>query len=198
VKLDELLLSEEELHEINLNQIFTAAVLSTVALSAHTPHLPPSVERVVLKKLETSDERIKKLVVNVTQKYKIDPAIGYDIVKTALKYEKSDFPRAEHLLAVIGIESSFNPEAKSKLKKDPALGLMQVRPGVWKIDKVQLGEIEGQIMHGSQILDQYHRKLKDPIKALHAYNIGITSFLKGKRSPEYLKKYHQELKLYST
>ncbi len=196
MKLDELLLSEEELLEINLRQIFTAAVLGTVALSAHTPMVPKDHAFHVYQKLKHDDVKTQKLVVNITKKYRIDPSIAYEIVQSAMKHEKAKFPKAEHILAVVGIESSFNHGAKSKLQKDPALGLMQVRPGVWKIDKNEMQEIDDQIRHGSQILDQYYQKLKDPAKALHAYNVGITAVKKGKRNQKYIDKFDKELRRY--
>ena len=92
------------------------------------------------------------------------------------------------LLSVIGVESSFNPRSVSALSRDPALGLMQVRPGVWNIDPSQLDDLENQIKHGVTILKKYHNKLQNPEDTLQAYNLGITRFRRGDRNPRYVAK----------
>ncbi len=132
------------------------------------------------------------------KKYKINPEVALEISKLAIKHEKADFPKAPDILSVIGIESSFNPEAKSKLKHDPALGLMQVRPGIWKLDKKELHSIENQISSGTEILNSYYVKLKDKTKALHAFNMGLTDFNKGKTNPNYIDKFQKERTLYAS
>ena len=111
----------------------------------------------------------------------------------AFKYEDETFPRAEHILAVVGIESSYNPASVSRLRHDPARGLMQVRPGVWNIDPSELQNIEGQIKHGAEILRLYHQKLKDEDDAVQAYNIGFTNFRRGQTNPRYLNKFQNEV-----
>ena len=119
------------------------------------------------------------------------------IVKTALQNEHPTFPKAEDILAIVGIESSFNPSVKSQLKHDPAVGLMQVRPGIWDIDPTKLSTIENQIKVGANILAAYYSKLKSPDGAVHSYNIGITNYNKKKGlNPGYVQKYKTDLKLY--
>jgi hypothetical protein len=118
-----------------------------------------------------------------------DKNVVRQVVDLAHKYERPDFPRAKDILSIVAIESSFDPSAKSKLKKDPAIGLTQIRPGVWNIPKEELNNIENQIKHGADILAHYFDKLKDKESAIIAYNKGITAFKKGKYDQKYLNKF---------
>jgi soluble lytic murein transglycosylase-like protein len=113
------------------------------------------------------------------------------VVELAFEYEHSEFPKAEDILAVIGVESSFNPDSVSGLRRDPAVGLMQVRPGIWDIDPEHLEDIENQIKYGARILTQYYRRLGDKEAALQAYNLGITKFRRGGRNQRYVDKFTQ-------
>ena len=113
------------------------------------------------------------------------------VVDLAHKYQRPDFPRAEDILSVVAIESSFNPKSVSKLKKDPAIGLTQIRPGMWKIPKEELKDIENQIKHGVNILSQYYDKLKDKKSAIVAYNKGIAAYKKGDFDTKYLDKFQR-------
>ena len=91
--------------------------------------------------------------------------------------------------------------AKSKLRRDPAKGLMQVRPGLWKIPKAELRNIEGQIKHGVKILRRYYEKLKDDEASLRAYNLGITRYRKNPDDPRgdrYVAKFQKEKQLYAS
>lgn len=140
---------------------------------------------------------VQELASIITSKYKVDPALAAKVAALAKKHEKPVFPRAEDILAVIGIESSFNPNAVSGLRRDPAVGLTQVRPGIWGLNPAALkGNIEKQIYTAVKILDQYNQKLKNPEAALHAYNMGITAYRQGKTNPRYVEKFKNERKLY--
>jgi len=88
----------------------------------------------------------------------------------------------------MGVESSFDKDAKSNLKYDPAVGLMQVRPKVNGIDPTELASIDGQIKHGASILHQLYSKTGDIDKTLQAYNLGLTAFNRGKRAYHYVEK----------
>lgn len=143
---------------------------------------------------------INKLAQVIAAKYKnIDAKEAKAIVAIAKKYEKPVFPKAKDILAIIGIESSYNVNAVSKLKKDPAIGLMQVRPKTWGITAAHLnGNIDAQIAFGSSVLEKYHDKLGNKEDAIKAYNIGLTNFKKGKQvdaQDRYISKYQQELNL---
>lgn len=130
-----------------------------------------------------------ELAKKIAKEYRVDTELVQDVVNLAYKYQDKEFPKAEDILAIIGVESSFNPDSKSALKRDPAVGLMQVRPGIWNIEPGDLATIEGQIKHGVDILRKYYRKTGSADDAVQAYNLGITSFRRGNRNPRYVDKY---------
>ena len=125
----------------------------------------------------------------LARRYRVSESLVQEVVDLAYKYESPTFPKAADILAIVGIESSFDPSAKSSLRHDPAVGLMQVRPGVWNIKPGDLGTVEQQIRHGSQILSHYYTKLGNKEDAVTAYNIGITRFNRGGRNERYVSKY---------
>lgn len=131
-------------------------------------------------------------VQNIVDRYKVPREKAQHIVGLAQKYAKHPFPQAHHILGTIGVESSFNEKAKSNLKFDPAVGLMQVRPKVTGTSPVELKHIEGQIKHGSSLLHSLYQKTQNEDKAIQAYNIGLTSYNKGKRALNYLDKTKKE------
>lgn len=138
----------------------------------------------------------------IARRYKVEPNMVREIVIAVNRHEKPDFPKAHHLLGLIGVESSFNPGAKSALKKDPALGLTQIRPGAWGIDPSNLRTIDAQIAKSAEILAQYYKRLgNDANAALHAYNVGIGNHRKSlknpaKGNPRYVPKIHAETNRY--
>lgn len=125
----------------------------------------------------------------LAKRYRVSESLVQEVVDLAYKYESPTFPKAADILAIVGIESSFDPSAKSALRTDPAVGLMQVRPGVWNIKPGDLATVEQQIKHGAQILSHYYKKLGNKEDAVMAYNIGITSFNRGRRNERYVAKY---------
>lgn len=140
------------------------------------------------------------LLNTVKSKFNIDDDKASKIVDTAIKYSHPVFPQAHHILSIVGIESSFNEKAKSKLKFDPAVGLMQIRPKTWGIDPKEMTSIEGQIKHGAHILNHYHTKTGGIDSAVKAYNIGLTNFNRGKQQDaahRYVTKFKKELSRYS-
>jgi len=137
---------------------------------------------------ETGEPELEKLAGAIAKKYRVSQNMVNDIVALAHHYEDDVFPKAIDILAVIAVESSFNPRAVSQLRRDPARGLMQVRPGVWGIDPNDLATIEQQIRAGAKILKHYYQKTKSAEGALHAYNMGITNYRRGKTNPRYVNK----------
>jgi len=130
---------------------------------------------------------------SIAKKYRVDIELVQQVVDLAYKYQDKDFPKAEDILAIVGVESSFNPDSKSNLKHDPAIGLMQVRPGIWNIDPDHLASTEAQIKYGAAILKRYYKRLGNAEDAVQAYNIGITKFRRGERNTRYVAKYQREL-----
>ena len=192
-------LHELALQPIDENAIHKIAMAASVLLGLLS-HSPTS---------STDDNPIRfhypvvmdKLVMAVSKKYKVDSLVLKQVVAAARKYEHPDFPTAKDILAVAGVESSFNPDATSRLKQDPARGLMQFRPQVWDIPVEDLNTIDGQIKHGANILRQYYEKLGTREAALHAYNVGITNHKKSlsnpaKGNPRYVPKINKDRSLY--
>lgn len=209
MKLFELYQPKEQLDEINAKKALAAGGL---ALAAYTGY--PEVKSFIDKlrapvatqqapkqapKADPAQEEIKKLTDLVVKRFKVKPELAEKIVTLAKKHEKPVFPKAEDLLSIIAIESSFNPNAVSNLKKDPAVGLTQIRPKVWGYDpKALKNNIETQIKGAADILDKYNRHLKDEEDAVHAYNIGLGSFRKGKFNQKYVDKFNRERNIFAS
>jgi hypothetical protein len=147
------------------------------------------------KYTEPNDDTAQWLATRITKRYsRTDPNLAQQVAQYAVKYEHDDFPKAEDIVAVVAIESIFNPKATSKLKQDPAKGLMQVRHGVWKhkIRNEDMTKVSNQIKHGADILAHYYDVLQDKNEAIMAYNVGLTAVLKGRENKKYLSKYYRE------
>lgn len=139
------------------------------------------------------------LASTILDKFKINSDKAQEIVTSAIKHSDSVFPQAHHLLAIAGIESSFNQNAVSQLKHDPAVGLTQIRPKVWNIHPKELSTIDGQFKHTAHILKTYHEKTGNIEDAIKSYNVGITNFRRGKQqgaAHRYITKFNNELKRY--
>ncbi len=211
MKLQEVL-PEQQLDEKTLRHALAAGILGTSmampgAISSHPPpeqqEPKPRDEIVVTAKRPTAPTKHEldipaptfaertKLTKNIAEKYRVSEELVQKVVNLAFKYQDPEFPKAKDILAIIGIESSFDPSSKSGLKKDPALGLMQVRPGVWNIDPDDLINVESQIKYGVDILKHYYKKLGHTEDTIQAYNLGITKFRKGARNPRYVSKFQR-------
>lgn len=191
-------LQDEQLNESLIRKALAAAgfVLAAAGPSAllHTPEL--DLKPVTMLKKQTGPN-MAKLVSVAASKYRVSTDIVQQAVASAIKHQHPDFPTAKDILAVVGVESSFKPDAVSQLKTDPARGLMQVRPGVWKLPEESFKSIDSQIETGSKILRKYYLQLGDREAALHAYNVGIGNHKKGKgTNPRYVPKIDKEKSLY--
>lgn len=135
----------------------------------------------------------QQLVKQITHDYHVDAKLANHIVQLAFKYQDPVFPRAHDIISLIGVESSFDPNAISDLKEDPAIGLMQVRPAKWGLTASDLATPEQQIKHGVRVLSKYYHNLKGNKKAaLQAYNVGLRNYKKGVKAPEYVQKFSIE------
>ena len=180
---------ESELQESMLKKIAAGVAIAGAAMVAHHSidsnyEHPQQVvaPTVAAKKVEQADPSREDMITHITSHYKVPHDKASEIVDTAIRRADPVFPKAHDIVAVMGVESGYNPQAKSQLKKDPARGLMQVRPGVNGIDPKEFSTIDGQVKHGVSILASYHKRLGNKDAALHAYNIGIGNFQKGKGS----------------
>ena len=130
----------------------------------------------------------------VVKRYKKDEQFVTRVVDLAFQYQKKDFPQASDIVSIVGIESSWDTKAKSKLRRDPALGLTQIRPGAWKhkFKKHELKDVDNQIKYAVDILHHYYKVSGNREDAIVAYNIGLKARLSGRDNPQYLEKYSQE------
>lgn len=129
------------------------------------------------------------LVKRIAERWKRSPDVIRDIVRYAYAHAYKDFPQPVHILAIIAIESSFNPKARS-LKN---VGLMQINlPANGK--KLRDGSMQENIRVGSQLLNEYYGLLRKSQKAaVLGYNAGVGAYLKGRYNTSYWVKYQREL-----
>jgi len=182
--------------------VATAVVSTSVFINRHSKPVPNTTEQANATTIEKAHSYNKQhwLAMRITQRYsKTDPNLAHQVATAATKYQHRDFPKAEDIVAVVAIESIFNPHARSNLKHDPAKGLMQVRHGVWKhkIQGEDMTKVSNQIKHGADILAHYYDVLQDKNEAIMAYNVGLTAVLKGRENRKYLAKYYRELKAFT-
>lgn len=195
MKLAEIYEDAERLDEISFKQAAAAGLIGAATL------FPAKLDKTSEPSQEYTQQvrahhqakvQTETLAQGIARRYRIAFQDALRIVKTAMAHSKPTFPKTEDILAVIGIESSFDPSKKSGLRKDPAVGLMQVRPGVWAINPRNLQSIDGQIRTGVDILSKYYDKLKDVDATLNAYNVGITNHRRGVENAAYVGKFHAE------
>lgn len=147
----------------------------------------------------SNNDTPEMLAKKITKKYKkVDPKLALAVAELAKKHEKPVFPKAADILSIVGIESSFRPDAVSDLVKDPAIGLTQIRPGKNNLDPVRLKtDIEHQIEQSSAILNKNYRLLKDEEAAIISYNVGRAAYKQGKYTQDYITKFKKEKELYN-
>ena len=195
----------EQLNEVNFKQAlaggtFALGTLLSPQLAQNEPVQVTAAQQADMDKASASKraEMDRVMLANtIMKKYRVSPKLAQNVASLAQKYEKSSFPKAEDILAIAGIESSFIPTAVSKLKDDPAMGLMQVRPEVWNLSPGKLSrDIEYQIKSGADILHKYYKLLGNAEDAVHAYNVGIGNFRRGNHNIKYVHKYKNERRMY--
>lgn len=141
----------------------------------------------------------RKYAKEIVRRYKIDRRMVVDVLKYTEKHASKTFPRQEDILAVIGIESSWNHTATSNLKRDPAYGLTQIRPITWRkliATPKELLNIENQIKYAVAILKYNYRLTKNKEDAIISYNVGYGAWLKGNYEYNYLDKFTKERNKY--
>lgn len=152
-----------------------ASVLCTAQL-AITPTLTEKI----------ADE--SKLASKIGGAFGIGSTEAKDIIRAAKAYEDKSFPTHKDILAVIAVESSFQPDAENK----GAYGLMQVQLNQHKTNAINVKALKEPLHNiavGSGILKQYYKMLgKDRDAAIVAYNTGPDPVLKGIYNMEYLDK----------
>lgn len=143
-------------------------------------------EPVVVKK----DQHTENLIKFVASRFKKPEWFVERIVLAAKKYSRPDFPRTEDILAIIAVESTYNTNAH----QSGSWGLMQIEAKSHreKTRGESLKNIDTNIRVGTQVLAEYYDITKSRSGAIQAYNIGIGSFLAGKRAKTYLSKVNRE------
>lgn len=184
-------LTEQELEEFNIRKALGSAAIAAAMTLPTAMHKDRDVYPT---KQEIHAHQIQKISDKIVKKYNVSPQFAKKVVSLAHKYADPVFPKAEDLIALIGVESNFNPGAVSQLKNDPAVGLTQIRPGVWNLNKQKLqGDIDHQVATAAEILKNYYTKLGNKDAALAAYNVGISSYKNGKVNKRYVPKIKAEL-----
>ena len=179
MKVSEILVSSVNLQEGKFaNAVAVGAMGAASMMNPHTlsSKLPPPAPIVYPQKPKINPEYVKtaKFIANT---YNVKEAFALKVVELAHKYAKPTFPTAKDILAIAAIESSFDPKAVSGLRYDPAVGLLQVRPRIWGLNKEKLeNDITEQIKTGAEILHLYYKKLHSKEAAVAAYNVGLGDF----------------------
>jgi hypothetical protein len=140
--------------------------------------------------IDPEDQHTLRLIKFVASRFNKPESLISKIVYAAQKYARPDFPRTEDLLAIIAVESTFNTNAHHR----GSWGLMQIEAKSHR-DKTRgeaLTNIDTNIRVGSDVLVEYYSMTGSSSKAIMAYNVGIGSFLKGRKPREYLTKVNRE------
>ena len=119
------------------------------------------------------------LIQHIAEEYSIDPTRANTILSKVSGLVDAKFPRKTDVLAIIAIESRFKSRARSS---HGAKGLMQV---LYKNTTTDWDNISA----GVALLREYRKRLGSEVAAIHAYNVGIGNYLKGRRVSRYYSKY---------
>ena len=207
MKIHDLLNEDESLNEASLRKTLAAGALAVAASlspfnksKTENPaqtitHTASDFSKTSFGSANDSSHQRKRYIDLIVDKYDVSPKLAEKIVKSAEKHARESFPQVKDILALISVESKFNPKATSQLRDDPAVGLTQIRPGVFKIRDVNgfKNDIDKQIGMAASLLDDYYKKYGSKQVALDAYNLGIGSVAQGKSNPHYRKKFKTEL-----
>jgi len=179
------LVSETELQQVKEDSIKNQNNLSSESAGSEAQmrrHIEKLNNRI--KELESVSARSEQDINDyILRRYSKTPKIvAKEIARMILiKSEEHNVPFIA-IVAVMEVESQFNPYAISRLTKDPARGLMQVRPGVWGEilglkNKTELHDIEIGIDAGTRVLRIYLDETKNDMKkALYKYVGGDTKY----------------------
>lgn len=124
----------------------------------------------------------------IIDKYRRPEPLAHKLVYLAEKYSYPDFPNRSDILAIMAVESSFNPNAYYLGNT----GVMQINlkahPHLFRKSKTL--SVEAQVKHGVEILRRKYLFLKGNVKAaVLAYNVGAGAYLKGEYDIAYFNKW---------
>ena len=134
-----------------------------------------------VKELEAVEARSKDDIKNYILTYykTTPPTLAGEIATKILRFSATHGVPFVTVVGMMEVESQFNPYAISRLKRDPARGLMQVRFGAWKTklglkSKYDLHDISMGIETGIKILRLNLDSTKDNMRrALYMYISGV-------------------------
>lgn len=114
------------------------------------------------------------------------------VTKIVTRLAYSDFPKAADILAIIRIESEFNPRASNESERESSHGLMQVQNGPF--------DIHENIAQGTAKLREYFMLTHSIKGAIESYNIGPQNWLHRKlivSGEAYYDKYSLQRRVYA-
>jgi len=170
---------------ITLAGLVTAAILAATASPSRTPQAPaladalgtavkpiPAISRSIAIGASAAVSRVDRLTAVVARRYKVADGAAADVVRTAFREGGRHGLDPLLILAVIAVESRFNPFAASE---QGALGLMQVVPRFHKDKMPDEGvpamlETEPNIVIGTRILKDSIRRGGSDEAGLQLYN----------------------------
>ncbi len=132
-------------------------------LPVSTPPLPAA---------QGTRDQIEALAALVGRKYRISPKVGRELIGTAYREGARTGVDPLLIIAVMAVESRFNPIAESD---SGAMGLMQVIPGFHK-DKLEADggdpvfDPHANIRLGARVLQEYIKRAGNEAAGLQLYN----------------------------
>lgn len=145
---------------------------------------------------EASPNPDAALIKRLSDSFKLSPETSEKMIKLAKDNAYEDFPSRDEILAVIAVESGFQP----KVSYRGSHGLMQIEMKSHK-DKLHGRSIfdpNANVEIGAFVLNQCYELLgKNKRGALLAYNSGIGNYLKKHYREEYYLKVMVKLKFIS-
>ena len=156
---------------------------SIVILTALTLHSPLSVSG------EVSRETIEKIVsfVQENELSKSTDEMVRHIVQVVVEETKGrKFPTLADTLAVIQVESNFNPKAYYKGN----YGLMQLNKKVHSLQSSSVKDVRFNIKKGVDYLEELHvdHRINSRLKLFNSYNVGPTASKRGEKNDDYVLK----------
>ena len=135
--------------------------------------------------LAAKPDQDESLITELSNHFRQPREIVSRIVAAANRMARADFPSRNDILAIIAVESSFNPRASHSGSK----GLMQIQLSSHR-DKLRGKnpyDVDDNVTIGAAILEEYYTQLdKNRRAAVLAYNAGIGSYLRKR----YVERYH--------
>lgn len=174
-----------------------STVSNTTSVTTETPS--KAADAVVSeKKAETENagqtSDLITLSVFLSDKFKQPLDLILSITNEVKAQAFKDFPTMADVLAIVAVESSFNPRARHK----GSMGLMQINLPAHKnkLKGKDVFNVQTNIAYGISILRDYYLATGSRDAAVLAYNAGIGNYLKRRYSSEYLRKFNKHRGLF--